>query len=195
VAGVLSSLSVAAIEQVRLEGLMETISLLADWLLAKKKNSPQGPQWPQVISFEEETGSPSIEEVKGGDEFFLLRSLYLASKALNKKELRNSTERAFLNLDSEEKKKDLSLISGKAGIFAITYRMSRETHHPILFKRMQRLECDLTNSFDPSLPFGFPTTQNQTSAGIFNGAAGIALALLLAQEKEEGKWDRMFLFR
>lgn len=204
VSGILSTLSVAAFEGIRVQQLDDTISKLVKWLQTKQKELADGSMWPGVVSFEEEVGMSenhsSRTQKKWEEETpFVVRSLYLASRALNQQTLAKYAEDSFSKyLSAQEKRKensDPSFIKGKAGTLAVAYRMSQDTRSPLFFKQVKSLEHDLTNSFDPSHPFGFPFADERKGAGILEGAAGIVLSLLLVQGREDVKWDRMFFLK
>lgn len=204
ISGILSALSIAASEGIWVEGLRETISSLAQWLKTKKKDSPCGPIWPDTVSFEEEMGEGENYPLSPRDAWeggipSIARSLYLASKALNQESLKVFAEDVFLQIFSKNGRdwnlKGSSFMLGKAGLLAMAYWMSQDTRNPLLFKKVSDLECDLKRSFNPLLPFGFQTPDGRNEPGIMEGSAGIVLSLLLAQGREESRWDRMFLLR
>lgn len=193
VAGLLASLSIAASEGIQIEGLKESVAAIADWL--KNKSDPQCPRWPWAISLEEETSSPTSPAAQERDTLFIARSLYLAGKALNRKDLKTFAVEAASRYERAKNREDLSFLSGKAGDLAIVYHLSRESQSPLLFKKAREMEADLARAFDPSLPFGFPSAAPEQGVGMANGAAGITLSLLLAQDRGGAKWDRMFFLR
>lgn len=202
VSGVLAPLSIAACSGICVEGLHETILLLANWLKGKCKHTVRGPVWPKMISFEAEIGAIEEDNLplqhSWEDETpFVIRSLYLASKALQDDSLRDFAIDAFSKLIAVQNQefKGYSFIMGKAGLLTTAYRMSQDTQCPAFFKTVNALECDLKNAFHPSHPFGFETVGKKKGAGILEGAAGIALALLLVQGREDNQWDRMFFLR
>ena len=134
------------------------------------------------------------------------RSLYLASKVLNDRALKAFAEDALLQFfksNQEERLTRSSLTTGKAGVLAITYWMSRDTGSPFLFKKVNELENGLKSMFNPQHPFGFQSTISMTEnshqsiddPGLANGACGALLSLLLAQDKKDPKWERIFFMR
>ena len=94
-----------------------------------------------------------------------------------------------------------SFTDGRAGVLAIAYRMAQDTHNPHLWKQVGLLENSLKEFYTPNASFGFQTVQVDSSntyrwidnPGLWRGATGIALSLLLAQRREESIWDRIFL--
>lgn len=206
VSGLLSTLALASLERVTVQGLQEAIVLLADWLQSKQKNSPEGPTWPAVVSFEEEIGEKEEEAVLFPNIWFygsssIARSLYLAYKAVGNQELKTRAEQTFLQtLSAPYTNFSPSFGFGKAGLLALAYRMYQDTKNRNILQKINELEYQLKNAFNPNSLFGFrtrdfPTGQLMDDPGILDGAIGTALTLLLVAEKQELNWDRLFLLR
>lgn len=196
ISGILSALSIAAIEGINHEDLYETIITLANWIKGKQIQSQEGPAWASSVSFEEETGLfQSNEPILEKSPQFIMRSLFLAGKALQNKEIQIFAENSLVTRNERSFKNDLSLLTGKAGMLAVNYCMSQDTQNYIFFKKCRELEGELLHAFDPNLPFGFDFAEEKHGFGILTGAAGIALVLLLIQEPSHLSWDRMLLLR
>jgi hypothetical protein len=195
IAGVAASLSLAKLEGMQVDGLTETLARIADWLKNKRTAAPNALRWPRAVALEEEMGNDPSSEGYEEDTLFIARSLYLAGKALNRKDLKACAEETSVRFEREKNPDDLSFLSGKAGDLAILYHMSRESQSPLLFKKTREIETALTNAFNPSQPLGFFPEEGEEKVGIAKGAAGIVLSLLLVQDRGVTKWDRMFLLR
>lgn len=206
VSGILSTLAIASMDGLNVEGLQEAILSLAEWLEQKQKNTPIGPMWPAVVSFEEEIGEKKDEPLSFPNIWYfgsstIVRSLYLAYKALGNNKLKERAEQTFLQtLSSSNKIINPSFGFGKAGLLAMTYRMYQDTKNRNLSLKINELEYELKNTYNPNSLFGFQTTDQVTgrltdNPGILDGAIGTALTLLLVAEKQELNWDRIFLLR
>lgn len=205
-AGLLSILSLASIEGLTVNGLQEAILSLAEWLKSKQKNTPKGVIWPAVVSFEEEIGEKEIESTHFPNIWYygpsaIARSLYLAYKALDNYNLKANAEQVFLQtLSYPYKNLSLSFGFGKAGLLAMTHRMHQDTSNRFFLQKINELEYELKNAYSPNSLFGFQSSDMYTGQpiddpGIMDGAVGIALTLLLLEEKQDVSWDRLFLLR
>lgn len=202
--GCLSSLSIAACEGIHLSGLFEIINEMADWLKNQQKTSSLGIYWPSTLSFDEDEDKNQSHQ----NSWFcgipaITRSLYLASKATKNQSLSIFAEKTFVDLFSRSQNWSLvptNFSFGLAGFLATTYRMMMDTRHPVLIKEIHRLEEELKQSYQPNYLFGFQMIGDESgnsrpveNPGLFNGAIGIAMSLLLLQGVLEHQWDRAFL--
>jgi lantibiotic modifying enzyme len=201
VAGVLASLSSAVLNGVRVDKINETILKLALWLKGKAKETREF-KWPKMISFENEIGEQTEnQELDLGRSWeeetpFVLRSLYLAAKAIKDKSLQDFAEKGFLKtISNSSKLNNCTLILGKAGLLATAYRMGQDTHNPNIFKQVSELEWQLKNAFNSAFPYGYQTIEGSKELGLLEGVSGIALTLLLVQGREDNHWDRIFFWR
>lgn len=210
--GCLAALSLAATEGVFAENLTSTIAEITAWLSKWQQLSALGPFWTHTISFEEEVGekTPSRELMR--DTWWygipaIARSLYLAARAIKDSSLAAFAEKTYLSMLSKPEKEwnmmGPSFFCGRAGVLVTTLRMAQETQHPLLWKELSRQEQDIKRFYNPNAPFGFQIVDFTSGEdyrwadqpGLFNGAAGIALSLLLIHSREELLWDRAFLLR
>lgn len=206
VSGLLSTLALASIDGLFVDGLQEAIRSLAEWLKSKQKDSPDGPSWPAAVTFEEEIGEKEEETVHFPNIWFfgssaIARSLYLAYKAVDDHDLKAYAEDTFLQtLTLPYKDFSPSFGFGKAGLLAMVYRMYQDTKNGCFLQKINELEYELKNAFSPNSLFGFQTRdlftgQLMDDPGILDGAIGTALTLLLVAEKQDLNWDRLFLLR
>jgi len=94
-----------------------------------------------------------------------------------------------------------SFVNGRAGILASTYRMAEATENPTLWQHVNELEADLSSFYRPESFFGHQMVHDDVShhyhwvdnPGLLYGVSGIALSLMLVQNREELDWDRAFL--
>lgn len=184
---------------------------MAAWLREKGQPSPLGGlQWTNDLSLECERdrllppinlnrdwwpcGTPAVS-----------RSLYLAAKALNDKELEAFSEKTFLSIFKRPVKEwnamAASFFNGKAGLLSLTHRMAKETHNKFLWDQLKGMEQEIQRFFDPSYPFGFRVvhiTEDKEyrwkhNPGLLDGAVGICLSLLSLNYPGELEWERALL--
>ena len=207
---VLSILSIVACDGIYIEGLQESIVSLSKWVLKKEKNTIYGSHWHHTISFEEEIGEREDLIDISRDALccglpVVARSLYLASCALQDGNLKNIAKEKYLHFFSKpEKEWNLmgpSFSAGRAGVLALTSHMFYDMDLPIIQDKLQYLKNDLKRFYSPHHPFGFQTVnvtpfdeyQWIDDPGLLDGAVGMALSLLLTENKNNDLWTRIFL--
>jgi hypothetical protein len=209
ITGVLSALSLSAIAGIQLPGLLDTISRIGNWL--KERNQPDscGINWPHTQSLNLSMHSNANGEISRDTWWYgipgVTRALYLAATATKDKTLKIFAEKTFLSVFTKTIKDwnlmGPSFVHGRSGLLAITYRMAQDTQNPFLWKKINILEDDLKGFYKSDSPFGFRMVSVDSSdvyhwvdhPGLFRGAIGIALSLLLVQRRGELLWDRAFL--
>jgi hypothetical protein len=67
--GLLSTLALASLDRLYVEGLQEAILSLAEWINSKQINTSEGPMWPAIVSFEEEVGQKKDEIIRFPNNF------------------------------------------------------------------------------------------------------------------------------
>lgn len=211
VTGVLAVLSIAAREGLVVSGQMELIQKMAHWIQGKQKISPFGPCWEHSSSLYEE-----VKPIEGSSSLTrdawcygvpaVSRSLWLAATVLEDPDLARKAELLFLGVFNKPDKEwnliGTSFSYGRAGLLALTYRMAQDTRNPLLADKVVALEEDLLRFYDPAHCFGYRMVSFETDSGayqwldspwLFDGAAGVALTLLLTYCGDRVQWDRAFL--
>ncbi|MDR3624202.1 MAG: lanthionine synthetase C family protein [Chlamydiales bacterium] len=207
IVGCLSALALAIKEEVHVEHLQETALKLALWIKNQACTSEYGTLFPNTLDART-SSCPSLFEINYDTWWSgipcVARALYLTGKALKDFSLTDYAEKLFVSLFSKPIKEwnmmGTSFSNGRAGVLAITCRMAEETQNPFLWKQVKNLEDDLKSFYRPHSPFGFQSVyvDNHTNyhwiddPGLFTGAVGIALSLLLTEHKDT-LWDRAFL--
>lgn len=209
ITGLLSAIAIAALEGFCPKEGFELLRDISSWLTKKQGVTPLGLFWNHTVSLQEElSGSlhpPQLNRDTWGNGIpSAARAIYLAGKALNDYKLKEFAENAFISLWSKPEK-DWNLIGtsfnyGRAGHYAVTQRMVKETKNPELHQKLKDLESGLKNFYDPDTPFGFRSVSFSPSneylwiddPGLFSGAAGIALSLLNVHLNNDRTWDRIF---
>lgn len=207
VSGILSTLALASIYRVTVDGLQETIAQLAEWLKNKQKNTAEGPVWPVVVSFEQEIGEKEDELNDYPNNWYygssaIARSLFLAYQAIGNYELQTWAEKTFFQtLSLSQKSFSPSFGFGKAGLLAMTYRMYQDTKNRSFLQKVNEMEFEIKKAFNPNSQFGFQTREFPAGgyltddSSILNGSIGTALTLLMVAEQHDLNWDRLFLLR
>jgi len=208
ITGVLAALSIAKLRGFDVVGLSDLINNIAVWLLEKKIPHQNQARWKHVISFNEIIENSMTQSEHSPRNWFsgapgILRSLFLASKAVGEKSLRQfCEENLLLNLTktTEDDPADLSFCFGKAGLLSIAHTMACDTQNPEYFSLVRKLETDIAGHYNPQHPFGFQTLHQHADGRmdwsdhpcLLNGAAGIGLTLLQTQRQQGNDWIHPF---
>ena len=209
IVGCLSVLSLAAWNGNTSQSLYKMIRRIATWLCEQQIKIPEGISWPYIVPFDpNKENSHSSSALSQGTWSYgrpaVAKSLYLAGRSLQDKSLMALAEDSFVSQFVTRHPKNLedpSMSFGTAGLLASTYFMAKLTNHSTLFKQVSRLEQEVQSAYHPNLPFGFQRTdglghRQLNDLGLFNGAAGSALSLLLvAGLTDQVPWERAFLLR
>ncbi|MEU6238528.1 lanthionine synthetase C family protein [Kitasatospora sp. NPDC047058] len=205
--GVLAVLSLAARAGHEVPGQIDAVRSLARWLLAQRVDDAWGGSWPDAVP-----PAPDGREVPRRTAVAtrgawcygnpgVARSLWLAGQTLDDDELRRSAVEGVMSV--LRRPVELRYLSsptychGWAGLLGIVLRFSRETASGPLEGAASALVDRLLGAYDPELPFGYASLEAGDTAvdraGVLDGAAGVAMALMAAAADVEPAWDRMFL--
>jgi lantibiotic modifying enzyme len=205
ITGCLSILTYASLKGLVVSGQLELISKIANWLKEQKIDTDQGPAWPHYVGIDHHFdieprdiwnfGTPAITS-----------TLFLAGKVTKDQKLMDFAEASLLPAYSKEwqtrRHIGPSFISGRAGLLVVTSQMARLTGNPVFHEQIPLLTEDLTRFYSPDHRFGFQTAYYTTEddqyhwidhPGLWEGAIGIALSLLMASQKESKEWQIIFL--
>lgn len=212
---VLALLSIAHLQGVSIDGQTEAIQKIADWLVSKKKTEGKNIYWENRCSFEEEVLGLPHTSLDGPVEGWcygtpgIARTLFLAGKVLNHKEIQKLALEAFLGtfnrIDIKSHFSTPTFCHGLSGLLTLSRIMSRDCESIELETWIERIENELLSRYQVSYPFGFKDVfidlfdQNQNAPmkeqdtlGVLCGSSGILLSLL-AKEMKFLPWARIFL--
>ncbi|WP_075884033.1 lanthionine synthetase C family protein [Candidatus Protochlamydia sp. W-9] len=200
--GVLAFLSISAMQGILVEGQMEAIEKITHWIYSKKKYNKETPYWTYRISFEEEILNMQEDFSEISMEAWcygsagIVRTLYLAGKALQNQELQQTAIENYLPINSRININDHStptFCHGLAGVLTLTRLMAKDSKSADLEKFGNQLEQELLNRYNPANIFGFKdkeiTFLNNSvmkerrivevdKVGLLEGVSGILLALM-----------------
>lgn len=210
VTGLLSILSIFAIEGVVVPGQYELIQKIAVWLQATQKNTDIGPCWEHTVFFEHQIKQNKSPGGLTRDAWCygvpaITRSVFLAATALKNFTLQKFAEDTYLKT-FQKPEREWNLIGtsfsyGRAGFLAIAQCMAEDTGSSFLSDQCKKQEKDLIRYYDPSYPFGFRMVTIKedgdymwmNNPGLLDGSAGIVSVLLQGSLKKKCSWGRVFL--
>lgn len=195
VTGILAFLAIASLRGVEVEGQKETMAMIANWIRNKSFMDNRAIQWPYYVTWEEETVQlpPRKESSKDGWCYGvpgIARTLLLASKALNDKELKSFALKAFRDVFTRTREEwgipGSSLCHGIAGLLLITHEMAKEEGCDDLHSKVNELEKILLSYHHSDFPLGFQDFEpcakggfiGVNNLGFLDGSVGILLTLL-----------------
>lgn len=207
--GPLALLSLTALRGLRVAGQEAAIRNIVDWLLRWEQTDEYGTYWPDRVSWEDEAAGTSTQTFFRREAWCygtpgVARPLWLAGMALGDQEPCDGALRGMnavfrrpqttWNIDGP------TFCHGRAGLLQITNRFAQDTGNPTLVGSARELAQGLIKQFDPDSPFGYRDllpAQNGPigldTAGLLEGAGGVALALLSAVDDRVKIWDKAFL--
>ncbi len=195
--GVLAFLSIAMMQGIECKGQQKAITVIADWVQAKRKTVGNRYFWDSVISFEEETSGQPTDRGKSRDAWCygtpgVARALYLAGRATKNKAMQEFALEAFRSI-FQSSREDWNLpgpniCHGIAGLLLITNLMARDTGCDQLKLETEKLREILLSHHDASSHFGFKNAEllkHQKGsyvwiecADLLEGVSGVLLTLL-----------------
>lgn len=216
VPGVLAFLSLVRLSDLPFERLDEAIRTSADWLVANRLDDEWGVNWPTAVHLEamQTAAGPRLRQgdssvVPGGPSRTawcygspgVARALWLAGHALDRSDYRDlaisAMEAVFGRPIPARMIDSPTFCHGVAGLLAISLRFASETRLPMFVEESQKLCLQLLDAFRSDSLLGFRNIEfrnNQTDQpGLLDGAAGVAIVLLVASTGVEHTWDRVFL--
>jgi lantibiotic modifying enzyme len=171
VTGILGFLSIAALKGVIIEGQIQAIQKLVDWLLSKRREKDRIVFWKSQISFEEEvlripheSFAPSYETWCRGS-LSIARTLLLAGKVTHNVDLQETALHIFLKRVknySVEQSQTPTFCFGLAGILTMTKVMMQDTQSSDLSRVVIELEQSLVKVYQPDYAFGFQDQEHKS---------------------------------
>jgi len=187
--------------EVPVPGLRTAIERAAHWLESHRIPDRWGGSWPAAVAVGNSGmmtpapvgwcyGNPGIA-----------RALWLAGAALDDSSLREAGVEAlravFRRPVSRRGISSPTFCHGVAGLLHITMRFANDTSAPEFSEAASTVLDELLMSFSEETVFGYRAYDAEArlvdSAGLLDGAAGIALVLLAVTSNAEPTWDRIFL--
>lgn len=199
--GLLCTLALAHRLDVRVPGLSAAIERAAQWIVCHRLPSRWGGSWPAAVAVRNSgTMTPAPVGWCYGNPG-IARALWLAGTALDDSSLREAGVEALKAVlgrpISRHGISSPTFCHGAAGLLHITVRFANDTSTPQLFEAAATILEKLLMSFSEETVFGYRAYDAEArlvdSAGLLDGAAGIALVLLAATSNVEPAWDRIFL--
>lgn len=206
--GILSFLSIAFLNGINVKGGKQTIKLVADWIKSKSFLHEEAIRWPYSVSWEEEVEQKSDSREFSKDAWCygvpgIARSLLLAGKVINDKNLKQFAIKAFKDVFSRSSDEwqipGPNLCHGTAGLLLITSAFSKEKDCNDLVVQVDRLKKLLLSQYNPIFPLGFKDLDFRegelfcvTKLGLLEGTIGILLTLLTLHDSKH-QWSIPFL--
>lgn len=210
IAGPLALLSLAYEHGICIPKQDKAIGIMADWLIDKKLITNKGIIWPSWVSLEEEIryqdSSINPENIQYRDAWCygtagVCRSLYLAGRAIKQKKYINIAKEGFaaiLQRNVEDwNLEGATFCHGYSGLLQMTNRMFIDTGDDMFAELMRKVTSRILQLADEQNPFifkDFEGNNHVNKAGLLDGSAGIALALVSTLEiAPKFSWDTCFL--
>ncbi|SDX29223.1 Lanthionine synthetase C-like protein [Marininema mesophilum] len=203
--GPLVLLSLASLRGYRVDGQLEAIQRMSDWLVKRAYQDRYGVLWSDRIRFEEEVSRKPSQKYFSREAWCygapgVARSLYLAGMALGDEELKKlaiqAVKSSFMRPEELSKLESATFCHGKSGILQILLRMAKDTGEEIFVKHAELMAKEIIDMFQGESPFGYQDLEGGrglNKAGLLEGVSGIGLSLMSLSEKQDADWDAAFL--
>jgi lantibiotic biosynthesis protein len=180
----------------------ETLAALCKQMKAGMRRDKQGLHWPQEAASDHyHTQGTCAPFAWCNGTAGITRALWLAGQALHDSTL-CTLALECLSAMSKRWRKELpfigpSLCHGLAGMIQVYAHFVHDTGSSMFSDDLHALTSRLLDLFEPDRPFGYrargPEYIRFDSPWLFEGAAGVALALLTVISPEAPAWDRVML--
>ncbi|MEV5981885.1 lanthionine synthetase C family protein [Streptomyces sp. NPDC052114] len=211
ISGPLALLALCTEHGVTVPGQDGALHRIGDWLVRRARTDGAGPYWPARIAFEEETadtrpaeGAAPPPEVPRPSWCYgapgIASALHRAGRVTGTPAWQHLALAALHALPRRDHAPDplpdALVCHGRAGLLQVAWRLGRTTGDVPLLDQAGAAGARVLELADAEAPFGFPPAQRPV-AGILQGAAGIAAALLslVADDRDDRQpyWDRVLL--
>jgi lantibiotic modifying enzyme len=200
--GPLALLALASSKGLSVERLRPALVRGSAWVVERVEEDEWGVNWPAAVPAGR--GSASAGQARAGWCYGapgVARTLWLAGEALGNGELQafavDALEAVHRRPPDRRRIPAPTFCHGSAGLLQITLRMAADSRSRTLRESGAGLALELAERFEDESALGYrdldPGGRSVDAAGILNGAAGPALALLAAAAPVAPDWDRMFL--
>ncbi|MFU1793601.1 lanthionine synthetase C family protein [Paenibacillus azoreducens] len=202
--GPLVLMSKALQKGIKIDGQVEAIQRICEWLINHAKEDESGLYWPSFVSFEEETANDKNSE-RSRDAWCygtagVARALFLAGSILKDEEISRWGIRGYDAIYSRPEKvwnlTGPTFCHGYAGLLYLTLLMAKDTQEERYEGYIERILDPLMDCYDTQAPLGYKDIEIKDGidkAGILDGAAGIALVLISLNTAGESEWNYPFL--
>jgi lantibiotic modifying enzyme len=200
--GILAAMSLAASAGYEVPGQVDAMRALVNWLLDNRIDDEHGPNWPTAVALPLGSDEPIVARTTwcyGAPG--VARTLWLAGVALGDHGLRTFAVESMLaaceRLPGDLQVNGACLCHGFAGVLQIVLRFAHDTGDPRFAAAAEMITERLLDCHRPESRYGFHSIEPDGSAGdqagLLEGAAGVALALLAAIVPVTPTWDRAFV--
>lgn len=201
ITGILSLLSLCSINSIHEDGILDSIEIIADWLIDNKICDGYGINWPYKISRPTNEGvynTPSRAAWCYGNPGIAI-AMQMAGIAMNKNKYKRMSKRIML--DAYNKPLEINRINsptfchGISGVLQISLRLYQLTNQEIYKEQSKRMVKELLTNFNKKYKFGYRdfNLKYENNPGILTGSSGILLSLMAATSRVDPSWDRIFL--
>jgi hypothetical protein len=202
--GPLALLALAARAGVEVDRQERALRRIAHWLMEHRTDDAWGPNWPSAVAVPGTAGSTRELPTRSAWCYGapgVARALWLAGDALGWPAPRDLAVEAMMAVHrrpvSERRIDSPTFCHGVAGLLQVMLRFARDTQLPEFAEAVEQLTAQLLDAYDAHSLLGFtslePEGNRVDSAGLLDGAPGVALVLLAAATDVEPAWDRLFL--
>jgi lantibiotic modifying enzyme len=200
--GPLALLALAFAEGIEVTGLREAVELASTWLIDRAVEDEWGVNWAAVVPLG--SLSPDAKPSRAAWCYGapgISRALWLAGTALGDRELCElavqALEAVFRRPPAKRNVDAPTFCHGFGGLLHVTLRMGNDSGSQPLGDAAAGLAAQLAGDFEPASIVGYrdldPDGRCVDTAGLLQGAAGVALVLLAAAAPRPPRWDRLFL--
>ncbi|MEH1163999.1 lanthionine synthetase C family protein [Micromonospora sp. CPCC 205539] len=200
--GVLATLSLALSDGAGGDAEAAAVATLAQWLRRYRRIDRWGPVWPNGVSVDPTASMPPPGRMAwcygtAG----CTRALWLAGRALDREQWRDEAVDAIRGAlrrpPSERGLSSPTFCHGQAGLLHIALRFAGDTGDDEICAAIDAEVVRLIDAYEPTSAYGYQRVESgavpSDSAGLLDGAAGVALVLLAASGDQPPTWDRIFL--
>ncbi|MEV3859815.1 lanthionine synthetase C family protein [Streptomyces sp. NPDC050095] len=221
ICGPLALLTLAAEQGVTVEGHLDAIRTIGDWLAARVRNDAAGPYWEPRLSFDDEVaggrtgasgheGAPTMASWCYGPAGIapaLHRAARLAGDDRWRRVALDSLHAIFRRDEAPWQLSGPTVCHGLAGLLPALCRLGRAEGDAGLLGHANTVAGSIVQLAEDDAPFVFrhlgvadPSTwrrgkslERLDAPGVLEGAAGVAAALLALSEAGGAYWDRVLL--
>jgi lantibiotic biosynthesis protein len=213
--GPLALLGLATRCGIVVEGQLEAMRRMADWLLRQRIDDAWGMNWPTAVPLsgpperagQRDPAAPDPAQAQASRTAWcygspgIARALWHAGVALSDDEytrIATSAMEAVYRRPPQARQIDSpTFCHGVAGLQQITLRFAHESGTPLFVDAARALHRQLVEAYEPDSLLGYrsiePGGTRIDQPGLLDGAAGVALVLLAAATAVEPAWDALFL--
>jgi lantibiotic modifying enzyme len=203
--GPLALLALAALHDVRVDGITDAIDRTAAWLCRHRADDQWGMNWPYAVPVTRPSAIQRGPEPSRTAWCYgtpgVARALWLAGAALDDTRYRDiaigGMEAVLRKPPHQRGIPSPTFCHGAAGLLQVVLRFAQDTGLPHFADAARDLAEQLLALYSPEQLLGYRTLDPDgapvDNPGLLDGAPGVALVLLAAATPVEPAWDRLFL--